>query len=235
MRRRQLIFLHLGLALVASGLAWRLAADWNRANLRYRALSQVSGTGLGRSLLALPRKEPAGTEEMVAKNLFSPDRNNEVPQDKAGASPPLPIVFGTMKLGESYEALMAEGGSAGERGFQRVKTGQPLGPYTVLEIQDEKVVVEFQGQKTTIDVYQSANSVARAPARTAPPAAPVVESAVSATAAAPPSPPRSSPNTAATTPPPSPMGEVRVTIERNRKKFERTTPFGTQTWYEPIP
>ncbi len=234
MRRRQLIVLHLGLALVAGGLAWRLAADWNRANLRYRVLSKASEPGAAGNPFSVAGYEPLATQEIVEMNLFSPDRNNEGLQVEAGPRPPVPIVFGTMKLGESYEALMAERGSGGELGFQRVKTGQQMGSYKVLEIEDAQVVVEFQGQKTTIDVYQSARSVAPAPARPAAAAAPVVESA-SAPAAAPSGPARSSPTATAAPQPPGATGDVRVTIEGNRRKFERNTPFGVQTWYEPMP
>ena len=146
-----------------------------------------------------------------------------------------------MKLGERYEALMSEPGTAAGRASRRVKQGEEFGSYTVVEIRDEKVVLEYRGQKTTLDVYQSAQSARSAlpaPVRTAPPAAPVVESSGAPPppqAQAPPPRSASSAPSAAAVPQPSTEPGVRVFIEGNRKRFERDGPFGTQTWYEPLP
>lgn len=246
MHRRQLLIFHIGLALAAGLLAWRFVTEWNRANLRYGAPSRAAA---GRESVPLPaasRREPAPTEEIVAKNLFFADRTNAMSlPGKTEPPPPAPTVFGTMKFGASYEALMAEGGTPGGRAPRRVKAGEQFGGYTVAEIRDEKVVIEYQGKKTTLDVYQSAQSARSAlppPVRTAP-AAPVVETS----GGSPPAPAQAAP--AQVPPPTSPSGRapapaavqqpstdpsVRVFIEGNRKRFERDSPFGTSVWYEPL-
>ncbi|MBI4444092.1 MAG: hypothetical protein HY649_12060, partial [Acidobacteria bacterium] len=78
MRRRQLLLWHTGLALAALLLGWRLAAEWRHTNqLRYAASRQASSA----STAPLPRgganQTPVPPGEIVAKNLFSPDRTSE--------------------------------------------------------------------------------------------------------------------------------------------------------------
>ena len=240
MHRRQLLLFQMGLALAAGLLGWRLETEWDRANLRYGSLSRAAAGRESVPLPAAPRRESPPTEEIVAKNLFFADRSNAVaPPEKTEPPPPMPTVFGTMKLGESYEALMAEGGTAAGRPPRRVKPGEQFGGYTVAEIRDEKVVIEYQGQKTTLDVYQSARSaLPLQPVRTAPPAAPVVETSGSAPPPQAPAPAASSPSRApapAAVQQPSTEPGVRVFLEGNRKRFERDPPFGVQVWYEPLP
>jgi hypothetical protein len=239
MHRRQLFMLYAILVLAAVLLGWRLVGEWRRANMRYNSALRRSAAA---SSVYLPTSFPqaAGappTVDIVAKNLFSPERNNDIAlEEKSQPAPPVPIVFGTINLGGSYEALMADKGPGAGPGFRRVKKGERLGGYTVVEISDEKVVIEFQGKKTTLDVYQSANSVPRAETRTAPAAAPVV---VSGTTAPPqpaaPAQPAGVPAPAAAAAQPGLDPDVKVTIEGNRRKFERPSMFGPMIWYEDIP
>ena len=235
MRTRQLRILQMGLAIAAGLLAWRLAAEWQRANLRYSTLSRANTERPAAVLPNPARREPPPAQEIVAQNLFSPDRNNEIAQAvKSEPLPPVPVVFGTMKLGENYEALMVEGGPSAGRSPRRVKSGEHLGPYIVVDIRDEKVVIEYGGQKTTLDVYQSAHSVLQSAARTAPtaPAPPVVETGASAPPAAPvASQPASAPAGAGAGQQPSSTPGVRGFDEGNRLRFEKDSPFGTQIWY----
>jgi hypothetical protein len=242
MHRRQRLILHLGLAVVAGLLAWRLAGQWGEANLRYTALARRTAPGTI-PLAGTPRREPPPTDEIAAKNLFSPDRTNEIAPREVPAEalppPPVPTVLGTMKLGESYEALMAESGNAAARGMRRVKQGEEFGGYTVVEVLDEQVVLEYRGQRTTVDVYQSARSVARRVARTQTSSQATVEAtgggSAPAAAARPASPaPSRTPAAQPAQPPPGTLPGVRVFVEGNRRRFERDTVFGVQTWYEPL-
>ncbi len=237
MHRRQLLILHGVLAIAAALLVWRLVGEWKRANLRYRPPVQTGTAAVASPVAGPPSRPTVPTDEIVAKNLFSPDRTNELVEPvKAAPPPPVPIVFGTMNLGNRYEALMGEAGRTATRSFRRVKQGEQIGTYTVVEIRDEKVVIEYQGQKTTLDVYQSANSVPRPEVSPGPAASPVVEStgiAPSPAAAPPPAAPGQPPSASGAVQ--APAADVRVTIEGNRRKFERQTPFGTQVWYENLP
>jgi len=232
--RRQLLLVNIVLSIAAALLIFRLAGGWRSANLRYAALERQTEDAPA-YLPPISGSRPAtDTRMIVENNLFSADRNSMLIQEEETAQPAslqVPVVFGTIHLGETYEALMAERSEAATGKFQRVKTGQRLGAYTVVEIQDEKVVIELQGHRTTLDVYQSANSVARPKPRSAQPAAPVVETA--------PAPSRQQstaqrPASRATTARQSPDPGVRITIEGNRRRFERQTPFGAQVWYEDI-
>ncbi len=234
MNRRQLLLVNIVLSIAAALLIFRLAGGWRSANLRYAALERQTEDATA-YLPPISGSRPAtDTRMIVENNLFSADRNSMLIQEEETAQPAslqVPVVFGTIHLGETYEALMAERSEAATGKFLRVKTGQRLGAYTVVEIQDEKVVIELQGQRTTLDVYQSANSVARQKARSAEPAAPVVETAGSR---ARPAPSRQRPASRATTARQSPDPGVRITIEGNRRRLERQTPFGPQVWYENI-
>ncbi|MBI4464610.1 MAG: hypothetical protein HY647_07890 [Acidobacteria bacterium] len=240
MRRRQQFLLHVGLALAALLLGWRLVAEWRRTNQsRYAtpAQLQLASATLRPAISSNPT--PLATGEIVAKNLFSPDRNSDLAQpEPLKPVPPPPVVFGTMNLGQHYEALMAEGAGGGSRAFRRVRTGEQIGDYRVIEIRDNQVEVEFQGQKTTLDVYQSAKSVPRQQTSTPAAAAPVVETAGSASpqpaASSPPPPTVSSPTSSGSGAGTAPDPHTRVTIEGNRRRVERQTPFGTQVWYEEI-
>ena len=234
MDRRQRRMAQAVLALVAGLLAWRLGTEWKQADLRYSALASPAARSAAGLSVAV-REEPLRVDEIAAKNLFSADRNNEIPEPESSESeppPPLPMVLGTMKLGQSYEALMSEGESS-RGGVRRVKQGEQIGSYRVTEIRDEKVVIEYQGQTTTLDIYQSARSVAQQRTRTPTgPAAPVVvgtggRQAASQPRAAPAQEPRETPQRG------GPPG-VRVFVEGDRRRMERDTPFGTQTWYEPL-
>ncbi|MBI4480235.1 MAG: hypothetical protein HY651_09455 [Acidobacteria bacterium] len=240
MKRRRLWLLNAVLAAFVILMVARIAAVWRRGNERYARLTERSAA-VG-SVLMVPgdaTPQMAGGE-VVAKNLFTPDRNNDRPQEtQAQTAGPLPIVIGTMRLGADYEALMSEAKQPGSERFRRVKTGEQVGAYTVVEIRDEAVVVEFQGQKTVVNVYQSAKAVMRAAGNPAPPpllqSAPVVETVASPVPAAQPSAPAAAQGAAnAGVSTASPFPGVRVTIEGNRRRFERDTAFGPQVWYEDI-
>ncbi|MBI4460967.1 MAG: hypothetical protein HY648_13040 [Acidobacteria bacterium] len=241
MHTRQRIVLHGVLAVAAIWMAWRLAAEWGHANLRYQVLAQARAQAAAPLLPSLSSRPLPPAQEIVGQNLFSPDRNNNAAQEEKAATPPppVPVVFGTMKLGADYEALLAERGSSAGSGFQRVKQGEQFSGYTVVEIRDEKVVLEFAGQKTTVDVYRSANSVPR-PAGAAPAAAPAAPMVEKTSAQPPPSPPPSTspavaaPAAAGAAAEPTGNPYETVTIEGNRRKIVLQTPFGPMIRYEDI-
>jgi hypothetical protein len=223
-------------------MATKLAGDWKRGNERYTRLGERSGARAGLVSPSIAEPAPVSGGEVIAKNLFSADRNNDRPVEaRAMAQQPLPVVIGTMRLAQGYEALMAESGQSDNSRFRRIKPGQQIAGYTVAEIRDEAVVVEYQGQKTEINVYQSARSVrpaAAAPAARSAAPGPVVQTSGSTPAPAASAPAPDAPTsgtvdgkTVDLTPP---FEGVTVTIEGNRKRFERFTAFGPQVWYEDI-
>ena len=78
MHRRQLLILQAGLLLAAGLLAWRLETEWKQANHRYYVLSSASAKRESVGLSPAGRREPPATAEIIAKNLFFPDRTNLV-------------------------------------------------------------------------------------------------------------------------------------------------------------
>jgi len=242
MNRRQRVILNVALALAAGLMAWRLGADWQRANLRYEALSR-SAERSPAMLPPVPRRQPVAVNEIVAKNLFFADRNNELPQPepvRRGPPPPVPTVLGTMKLGDAFEALMSEGDAA-TSGVRRVKQGEQVGSYRVVEILAEKVAVEYEGQRTMLDVYQSARSVRQqqrgrtASANPRTPAAPAAPTTGGQTPPAPARPQANQPDAARGQGMEDPERPgYRIFIEGNRKRVERNGPFGPEAWYEPL-
>ncbi len=254
--RKPITYLNVVLLLMAVWMAAGIRQTWRQNHARYAlaappatATAQRASTPATAGLAARPAgvvPASAGYNELVARNLFSPDRNNQQPVERIGQRPPppLPLVIGTLNLGSGLVALMAENRGAGHR---RLKVGDEIGGYRVVEIAEHKVVVEFQGEQKSLDVYESAEAVAppvAAPGSAAefapPPASSAVQGQVhnavpSASAPAPPTGPASSP--AAQAPPGMPTSDpyTTYTIEGNRKKYSRRTPFGIQNWYEDIP
>ena len=249
MDRRQRMMLQAGLALLTVLLAWRLGTEAQQANLRYSALESIAEPSAAGPRTAAPQ-ETLAVNEIAARNLFSADRNNELPEPEVGppAPPPSePIVLGILKLGADYEALMSEDESS-RRGVQRAKVGDLVGGYRVVEIRSEGVVIEYEGRRTTLDIHQSAPSARRtaAPARTASPsrttrpAGPVVVG-TGGPAARTPAAGRTSGTGQQSAAPrgreirvPNQDPYTRVFIEGNQRRIERQTPFGLQTSYAPL-
>ena len=254
--RKPITYLNLALLALAVWLAAGISATWRSNHARYEQFvtspatpwAGVSKAGMPGTGLATV---PASYSVLLAHNLFSPDRNNEQPLPSvSNGRPPVPLVIGTVNLGSGPVALMAESRQAARGTFRRLKVGDKIGGYRVAEIAEHQVVIEFEGQKTAIDVYESAENVRQAAGRTAArpakpagtatgqvltavPAAPAASSAGSASTPAPgaTTAPAGAPATS------SPTGDryLTVTIEGNRKRYDRVTPFGVQTWYEDLP
>jgi hypothetical protein len=238
---KQIIFVNLLLLGAVVGLAFKLAADWRSAAVHQLPVGTAS-TALGSSYTLPGATALVAGSQVITRNPFSADRNSIVEVAKAvesGPPPVLPVVVGTMRLGGGYEALMAENAQTASSTFKQVKTGAVVGGYKVVEISDDEVVVELNGERTTINVYLSASGIARTSARTVPaaesgPAAPRIESAGSQPATPSPQVSTAAAPVAAPVQLPSPDPMLKITIEGNRRRYERTTMFGPDVWYEDI-
>lgn len=238
--KRKVMLLNAALLACAVWMGW---AFYQGRAAGSEALEAAAGDEAPRNRYALPadRAVTAAGSQVIARNPFSADRNIIVEEPvatvPAGPPPQLPVVIGTMRLRDHYEALVAESAANAGASFKQVKVGDVFAGYTIAEIRDDEIVVERSGQRSTINVYLSASSVVRNTARTvpadaAPPGAPAarVESAAAqptvTTAAAAPA--------AAPVQLPSPDPWLKITVEGNRRRYERTTMFGPQIWYEDI-
>lgn len=253
--RKPIILVNLLLLLLAVWLAAGARSTWRGNHARYARFSASSpaaapvdkGAGAG------PPAADAGRffTELVSRNLFSADRNNEQPVVKVEkkAPPPLPYVIGTLDLGSGMVALMAEQKQATQGAFRRLKAGEEIGGYRVAEIAEHKVVVEFEGEKTAIDVYESAASLA-GPATTSytPPSTPgrtepqVVNAVTAASAPVSAGPQASSEPTreadtdySALFPAFKGDPNFKCVPEGGRLKCTYRMAFGTQTWYKDLP
>ena len=242
--RRPIVLLDLILLLAIVGLTAGIRAAWQRNHARYAvpAASSRAVTMAGLGAGTQPPLALLDYGELVNRNLFSPDRNNVQPvvKKEKRQGPPLPVVIGTMNLGSGMVALMVDPKQAGGGSFKRVKTGDEVGGYEVIQIAAHKVVVEFDGEQTTLDVYESAASAGAGGAGySAPAPGSQVQTAVAATgttmagaAGAPGEGGVIQSGGILLAAPSAPEG---VTIEGNYRVTRRMTPLGMMTFREPIP
>lgn len=242
--RKPVTYVNIALLIAAMWLAADTRSGWRGNNARY---SQFAAPVPAVSPAAVPTAgaNPAGAmsyAEVADRNLFAQDRNNNQPSVEKKPAPPLPLAIGTLNLGSGMIALMADQKMAAEHSFRRVKEGDEIGGWRVAEIAEHKVVVDFEGERKTIDVYESAASaVAAAPAYTPPAASAgprVFNATQPATAATPPAgasagaAASSAPGTALPQDPNDPFKTC--VVEGNRIKCTRRTAFGAQIWYEQL-
>ena len=171
--RKPMTYLNLALLALAVWLAAGISATWRRNHARYGQFATPAATSQPAVFKAgitgdVPATVPASYSELLTHNLFSPDRNNnQALASVSNGRPPVPLVIGTVNLGGGPVALMAESRQAAQGTFRRLRVGGEIGGYRVAEIAEHQVVIEFEGQKTTIDVYESAENVRQAAGRSA--------------------------------------------------------------------
>lgn len=164
--RKPIVLLDLILLLAVVGLAAGIRTSWRRNHARYTFLpaSSVATRPLATAGGEAVPARLVDYSEFVNRNLFSVDRNNVQPvvKKEKRQKPALPFLIGTLDLGGGMVALMADAKQAAKGSFRRLKVGEEIGEYKVVEIAEHKVVLEFDDEKTTIDVYESAASLSPA-------------------------------------------------------------------------
>lgn len=248
-RRREQVGLILGLLVLNALLVWDLHRLWKGYQSRIewvyaRAAQRPAATPVS------PLSHVAETQaftEISSRNLFSPQRATRHPEEKEAQAPELPLLFGTMDLGEGRFALMAPGGQTSSAS-KRVLPGEEIGGYKLVSIAGAQVVVTWQDKNFTIDVSESARRVPRvvertvsagAPARTTTPSA-SASSRVTTVESATPS--ASNPlaagaqrgkfNPAGTNAPPgAPPDAPPGTVMGGKQKVVKPTPFGDQVFW----
>jgi hypothetical protein len=193
-RRREQIVLILGLAVANVLLGWYLVRLWRT----YCSNSSWIYARTESEQIAAPTAELAKAEslknfaDIVDGNLFSPQRTSQPLQPAQEVKPPeLPLLYGTMDLGNGWFALMASGGESSPVS-KRVLPGDEIDGYKLVSIGTSQVVLSWQQRMFTVDVSESARRVPR-----------IVEKAAPAQASS--APPRSEP-------PPSNVGTHTVAV-----------------------
>jgi hypothetical protein len=246
-RRREHILAIAALLVLNALLGWyleRLRKDYrNRTQWIYAGpVASTTPTNSGRPT------QPAGTQdwsEIVNRNLFTPERSTQAPEEKQAKAPELPLLFGTMNLGSGWFALMAPGDQASPAS-KKVLPGEAIGGYKLVSIATSQVVVEWEEKKFTIDVSESARRVPRIVDKTAsaradraaatpPPVTSVGTASARAASTAPTLTTTGGKKAAANYVPPGADPDAPAgTIVGGRRKVVVPTPFGPQVYWEEV-
>jgi len=168
--RREQIVLVLSLAVANLLLGWYLV----RLGRTYRSSTRWIYAATESEHAAAPAAEAAKTgapqsfADIVDGNLFSPQRTSQLLQAAQEVKPPeLPLLYGTMNVGDGWFALMAPGGESSPLS-KRVLPGEEIGGYKLVSIGTSQVVLDWQQRTFTVDVSESARRVPRIVEKTAP-------------------------------------------------------------------
>jgi hypothetical protein len=251
-RRREQVSLILGLIALNAFLVWELDRLWNG----YRERIEWIYAGKGEQRTATPSSAASRTPEQQSfvaicdRDLFNPKRAMPKPEEKEAKVPDLPLLFGTMNLGDGWCALMAPGGQPTPVS-KRVLPGEEIGGYKLVSIAGSQVVVEWSEKRFTIDVSESARRVPRIVEKTvstvtaaSPPKSPIpVVSAGIGSATTIASPIHSTETSGGrqgfspagyNAPQGAPVDAPDGTVLNGKRKVIRKTPFGDQVWWEDV-
>jgi hypothetical protein len=246
-RRREQIIVLVGLLGLNLGLAWSLERYWKdyRSRTQWVYAQPAPVTSTSPSELSRAPAAAQSFAEIVNRTIFRPERTNETLTESAKA-PELPILYGTMNLGDGLFAMMAPGDQPTALS-RPVRTGEEIGGYKLVSIADSQVVLAWGEKEFTISVWESARRVPRIVEKPGPTVRPAASTAPTASTGrvttVGPSPAPSSIseerkkytpagyNALFGAPPDAPAGTV---IGGRRKRVERTM-FGIdKTWWEDV-
>ena len=138
---------------------------------------------------------PGDWTEIPTRNPFSFDRTDiaivapQAPPPPPKPVGPKPVLFGTMSFGKEWLAMVASG-QPGNRSARRMKTGEAIDGWTIVQILDKSIVIEGNSIRDSVIMNDPSAQVVRDHTRTLAPTAqaPVI----SVAAPAPPAPAASS-------------------------------------------
>ncbi len=111
------------------------------------------------SVESVPSPKPvraADCNDIVAKMVFSADRNPRVVIEAPPPAPPrpmpaLPVLRGLVDLGDGLSAVMSEGADGTEREYRQ---GEKIGAFTLSALSNAMIVLEWDGQMITRPVEE---------------------------------------------------------------------------------
>lgn len=167
-RRKEQIIVLGGLLALNLGLGWSLHRYGQDYRSRSRWIYAQVSAGTATTPSGLPRASAAAQSfaEIVNRTIFRPERANE-PATESAKTPELPILYGTMNLGNGLFAVMTPGDRASGPSKQ-VLQGEEIGGYKLVSIADSQVVVAWGEKEFTINVWESARRVPRVVEKSAP-------------------------------------------------------------------
>jgi hypothetical protein len=239
-RRREQILVVMGLIGLNILLGWFLGRLWND----YRSRAQwLYASASARPLATLAAGsnqagQPQSFVEIVDRNVFSPLRGSLPPQPQEEAkAPTLPLLFGTMNLGNGRFALMAPGDQPLPVG-KRVLPGDEIGGYKLVSIGMSNVVLAWQEKKITLDISESARhipGIVEKTARASPHPAPITTVGSTANSGTAMVPGPGGATTSAARPSSGPFPDVpEGTVIGGKRKVLVPTPFGPVVQWQDV-
>lgn len=134
-------------ALLIAACVWlgvRFYAQWQAMAAANQVSNIVAPSAAMKNVLD-KQKSPDTLQKnymvIATRNLFSPDRNDQISKDDAAKSrPPKPILFGVLHLKDATLAMMSPPDS---REFHSLKVGDKIGEYTLTRILVNKVELKW--------------------------------------------------------------------------------------------
>ena len=150
--KNKLLLLDLVLAVLVAGLAAQVRDRWLKAQQRSEVMLHQTLKPVPQppySALPAVRSVTAASYSAVAmKYPFSPDRNPTVAVEppKEAPMPELPVYYGMMTLPDGETAIMSAKPGEPSEG---IHFGEQVGEFTLLDIQDDEVTLEWNGKTVT--------------------------------------------------------------------------------------
>jgi hypothetical protein len=175
--KRKLLLANLALLAFATAGAVHLRREWVEAHTREQAVLEKRIQPAPPPRMPAPAAiEPvkaAGYNDIAQKMLFSKDRNPVVvveppPAPKVVPMPALPLFHGVVNLGDGPMAIMSVGPKGPHRDYQ---PGDKVGDFKLVAVNNEELVLEWNGQTITKKVDEILDRSTVAPPAPGPAAA----------------------------------------------------------------
>jgi len=183
---RKIVLLNVALLAALAILGWVLRSHWMEARAREQAVlskpPRVQAVVPPPAAVAPGPANPADYSDVVAKTLFSKDRDPNVaivlppppPPKPEEPVPPRPSYHGQMGIGKDPVAFLSLAGKNNQKGYH---AGDEVGPFKLVAFDREQIKFEWQGKTleyklSELKPVDAAPSTPAPAAETAPPPPP---------------------------------------------------------------
>ncbi len=149
--RGKLLLLNLTIALAVVAAGAKIREEWliykeRKEGLKWQAAEVKPKTAPPAATpSAAPAVTPANYIDVAQRVLFFRDRNSQViveqPVKVVKPLPPLPILLGTMNIGDGPTLIMAEKPNARPKG---IHVGETIGSYKLAALESDSLVLEWE-------------------------------------------------------------------------------------------
>lgn len=152
--KMRLAVVNLGLVVLIAAVSWQLYYKWVHYRIREATLylSPVTIAPPGLDPLTSVQSPSASEDAIITESmLFASDRVSTIVSEPKIMPPFSGRLSGVGELGDGSFAIMCEQFGAKER---VLRTGDRVGPFTLVSIDSEGVVLEWEGQQLRLVVRQ---------------------------------------------------------------------------------